>query len=139
MSGRSDGRANSRWGGRDCAGREDIGCLLAEVRALFEMDVCPFKHSQRMMRRLRPVSSPSALALVRRSFSFSQFCSPDPFTSIMTVWPALKAARRSATAASDVLSKEAVKVTGNLVEGTEGAVPLSKLNGTETASTVMPA
>jgi hypothetical protein len=38
-----------------------------------------------------------------------------------------------------VLSKEEVKVTGYLVEGIEGAVPLSKLNGTETARTVTPA
>jgi len=99
-------------------------------------DVYAFKHSQRMM---RPVSSPSPVALVRRSSSFSQFSSPDPCTSISTVWPVFNAARRAATAASDVLSKEAVKATGYLVEGTEGTVPLSKLNGTETARTVTPA
>lgn len=64
-------------------GREDIGCLLAEVReSSMRKDAYAFKHSQRMM---MPVSSPSAVALVRRSSSLSQFSSPDPCTSISTM------------------------------------------------------
>jgi hypothetical protein len=35
--------------------------------------------------------------------------------------------------------EEAAKVTETFVEGTKGTNPLSKLNGIETASTVMPA
>ncbi len=49
-------------------GREDIGCLLAGGKSSIWKDVCAIKHSQRMM---RPVSSPSAVALVRRSSSLS--------------------------------------------------------------------
>ena len=56
-------------------GREDIGFLLAEGKSSIWKDVCAFNHSQRMM---RPVSSPSAVALVRRSSSLSQLSSPDP-------------------------------------------------------------
>jgi hypothetical protein len=44
------------------------------------------------------------------------------------------------TAASDELSNDAVKVTGYLVaEGIEGADPVSKSNGIETAKTSTPA
>ena len=86
----------------------------------------------------RPVLIPSAVALVRKSSSLSQPSSPYPCTSISTVWPALNAARSAATAASDVLSNGAVKVTGYLVVGIEGIDPLSKLNGIETARTSTP-
>ena len=62
-------------------GREDICYLLGRGKSSIWQGVHGFKHSQRMM---RPVSSPSAVALVRRSSSLSQFSSPDPCTSIST-------------------------------------------------------
>jgi hypothetical protein len=64
------------------SGREDIGCSLGWGKSSMRKDVYAFEHSQRMM---RPVSTPSAVALVRRSSSLSQFSSPDPCTSISTV------------------------------------------------------
>ena len=63
-------------------GREDIRYSLAEGKSSIWKDVCAFDHSQRMM---RPVSSPSDVALVRKSSSLSQLSSPDPCTSISTV------------------------------------------------------
>ena len=116
MSGRTDGLAISRWGGRDRGGREDIGCGLAEVRAL-----CG-----------RKVSTPLSTALTEDDETCVEPISCSLGQEIFQSLPVL-------TVASDVLSKEAVKTIGNLVEGTEGTVPLSKSNGTETASTVMPA
>ena len=63
-------------------GREDISYLVNRSKNSIWKDVYAFEHSQRMM---RPESSPSAVALVRRSSSLSQLSSPDPCTSISTV------------------------------------------------------
>ena len=116
-------------------GREDISYHEgADVSTPWKWMSVP-QHAQRMT---RPVLIPSAVALVRKSSNLSQPSSPYPCTSISTVWPALNAARRAATAASDV-SSCAVKVTGYLVVGIEGIDPLSKSNGIETARTSTPA
>lgn len=106
------------------------------MSVLYGKEICVPQHAQRMM---RPVLILSAVALVRRSSSLSQPSSPYPCTSISTVWPALNAARRAATAASEVLLNGAVKVTGYLVVGIDGIDPLSKSNGIETARTSTPA
>lgn len=117
-------------------GREEISYHEGLISVLHGKRISVPQHAQRMM---RPVLILSAVALVRRSSSLSQPSSPYPCTSISTVWPALNAACREATAASDVLSNGAVKVTGYLVVGIEGIDPLSKSNGIETARTSTPA
>ena len=58
---------------------------------------------------------------------------------MLMTWPAFSTAWRVATAASDVLVKEAVKAMRSLVEGMVGIVPLSKSKGIEAARTVTPA
>ena len=94
-------------------------------------------HSQRTM---YPVSlGTPAVALVKRSSSFSQPSSPKSRTSMSMTWPAFSTVWRVATATSDVPVNEAVKATRNLVEGIEGIVPLSKSKGIEAAKTVTPA
>jgi len=101
---------------RSCGGGRILAVCRAEVRAL-----CGKK-----------VSTPLSTALTEDDETCVEPISCGLGEEIFLSLPVL-------TVASDVLSKEGVKMTGNLVEGTEGTVPLSKPNGTETASTVMPA
>ena len=76
------GCINGRWEGPGRAGKGRYWLFVDRGKsstASTWKDVYAFKHSKRMM---EPVSSPSAVALVRRSYSLSQLSSPDPCTSM---------------------------------------------------------